>query len=139
MMTRTARPAPIRSSRKGGFTLMEMVITVAIIGILAAIAYPSYQSYLIKARRASAQSYLMDLAQAQQRFLLDARAYTTTETTLSPGGTPADIASFYDIVIAAPAGNPPTFLLTAKAKGKQLSDGDLTIDNLGVKTPTGKW
>jgi type IV pilus assembly protein PilE len=81
----------------------------------------------------------MDLAQGEQRYLLDARAYTATETDLAPGGTPADVAPYYTIAIAAPAANPPTFTITATAKGVQLKDGDLSLDNLGVKTPAGKW
>jgi type IV pilus assembly protein PilE len=138
MTLRFAGHAARPRRRRKGFTLIELVITVAIIGILAAIAYPSYQSYLMKGRRAAAQSYLMDLAQAQQRYLLDRRAYGATEAELGYT-TPTDVASFYTIAVAAPAGNPPSFTITATATGKQTPDGNLTINNLGTKTPAGKW
>ena len=135
--------------RPSGFTLLELVIVVVIVGILAAIAYPSYQEHLKKSRRAAAQSYLMDLAQREQQYLLDARTYAANEVALS-AVAPADVSQFYTIAIdnanamdntcaidaAAPV---PKFMITATPIGAQVSDGDLKIDNRGTKCPSTKW
>src|SRR2546430_1240950 len=64
-----------RIKKSVGFTLIELMITVVVIAILAAIAYPSYQDHLRKGRRASAQAFMVDAANRQQQYLLDARNY----------------------------------------------------------------
>lgn len=124
--------------KHSGFTLIELMITVVIIGILTAIAFPSYQAHLLKGRRASAQAHLMDIAQRQQQYLLDARAYATDLPTLNMT-TPADVSPYYRIAVSSPGGTPPTFVITANPTGIQASDGALSIDNTGVKTPADKW
>jgi len=130
-------------SRKklSGFTLIELLIVVVIVGVLAMIALPSYQNHLIKGRRSAAQSHLMDLAQREQQYFIDKRAYTTV---IGAGGlntaTPAEVSAFYTIAIAVVA-TPPGFTLTATPKSgtPQATDGALTLDNAGTKTPAGKW
>lgn len=123
-----------------GFTLIEIMIAVAIVGILAAIAYPSYTSYLQKGRRASAQAHLVDIAQRQEQYLLDARAYAPDLATLNLT-TPGDVSAYYSpITITAvnTAGAPPTFTVTAtpKAGTAQATDqcGILGINSTGNKT-----
>lgn len=120
-----------------GFTLVELMIAVAIIGILASIAIPSYVEYVKKGRRASAQSHLMEIAQREQQYLLDARTYASSLTTLGVT-TPADVANYYTIQVDV-ADTPPSFTITATAQGTQTSDGNLTLDSTGVKTPASKW
>jgi type IV pilus assembly protein PilE len=115
-----------------GFTLIEVMVVVTIIGILVAIAFPSYQNYLRKGRRAQAQSYLMEVTNAQQQYLLDARSYAPDVTTLKKP-TPTDVSNFYAIAIAV-AGPPPSFTVTATPSGAQAVDGTLTIDSTGAKT-----
>ena len=62
-------------TRNSGFTLIELMITVAVIGILAAVAYPSYNDYLIRATRSAAQSFMLDVSNKEEQYLLDARIY----------------------------------------------------------------
>lgn len=119
-----------------GFTLIEMVIVVAIIGILVAVAYPGYLNYIKKGRRADAQGYLTQVAQRQQQYLLDARAYALggsalTDLTLPVPGT---VSQFYDVTVTPDAPTiPPSFVATAVPKGQQADDGTLTIDQSGKK------
>jgi type IV pilus assembly protein PilE len=120
-----------------GFTLIELMIVVAVIGILASIAYPSYLEYVKKGRRAAAQSHLMEIAQRQQQYLLDARSYASTLTTLGVT-TPDDVSDYYTISLEVDD-TPPSFTITAEAQGVQASDGNLTLNNTGSKTPTDKW
>ncbi|OGS99238.1 MAG: hypothetical protein A3F73_06310 [Gallionellales bacterium RIFCSPLOWO2_12_FULL_59_22] len=130
---------PAAAQRQRGFTLIELMIAVALIGILAAIAYPSYTNHLQKSRRASAQAHLMDIAQRQTQYLLDARAYAEDLGSLSLS-TPDDVAAFYTIAIDADntAGAPPSFTATATRKPgtAQANDkcGTLGIDNTGNKS-----
>jgi prepilin-type N-terminal cleavage/methylation domain len=126
---------PCRVQR--GFTLLELMIAVAVVAILAAIAYPSYQSHLISSRRASAQSHLMDIAQHEQQYYLDARNYTADMSTSGLNmTTPSDVSSYYTISIAVTSGAPPTFTATATpiTGTSQANDGALSINNSGVKT-----
>jgi type IV pilus assembly protein PilE len=113
------------SRRRNGFTLIEVMITVVIIAILASIAIPSYQRYVIRAKRSAAQAQMMDIANRQQQFLLANRSYAD-KTTLAASGysLPADV---------------PGFVLTFTPSGAQQSDGNITLDNQGAKTPADKW
>jgi type IV pilus assembly protein PilE len=123
-----------------GFTLIELMIAVAIMGVLVAIAYPSYSNYLIKGNRAAAKAYLLDIAQKQQGFLLDNRAYADSVADLNVP-EPAEFSRFYTIAVAADNGPPPSFTATAtpKAGTRQKDDGALVINNKGEKTPADKW
>jgi type IV pilus assembly protein PilE len=127
--------------RSHGFTLMEILIAVAIIGILAAIALPSYQKQIQKSNRAAAQALMLDAANKQQIYLSQARAYAASlsELGITPG---ADITKFYDFAVTPAAGPPPTFTITATPKGNQLDDGPLVVTSDGTKTRSGdqsKW
>jgi type IV pilus assembly protein PilE len=129
-------------ARSRGFTLIELMIVVAIIGILASIAYPSYQNHVRKANRAAAQASMMDLANKQQIYLSTARTYATTVNDLIPGGLPTDVTKHYNVAIAVVAGPPPSFTITATpSSSSQAPDGWVALDSNGTKTSEypSKW
>jgi type IV pilus assembly protein PilE len=131
------------SRRIRGFTLLEIMIVVAIVGILAAIVLPSYQDQMRKSRRASAQSHLMEIAAKEHAHFLDTRgSYSTSLSTLHLT-TPTDVSDYFTISIATTAGPPATFTVTATPTGGQVKDlgtgVNLTIDSTGAKLPAGKW
>ncbi|MFZ5523460.1 MAG: type IV pilin protein [Pseudomonadota bacterium] len=136
--------------RMNGFSLIELMIVVVIVGILAAIAVPSYGSYVVKASREAAQAELMELASLQEKIYLNANNYTPNITGGYNGQTAANSSAAagglgrtsgrtsdgkYDLSldIAAPA---QTFTLTATpvAGKKQENDGCLTISESGRRT-----
>lgn len=123
--------------RQRGFTLIELMITVVIVGLLAAVAYPSYRNSMIKTRRAAAQTALADIAQRQQQYLMDARSFTTSLTDLKVT-LPSDVSTYYTVTITTTAGPPPTFTAQAVpvSSQSQASDGTLAINNAGTKTRT---
>ncbi len=131
-----------RRASHRGFTLVELLITIVVVGILVAIAYPSYADHLRKSRRAEAQRVLMDVVLRQQQRLLDTKAYATDLAGTSVS-TPASVASFYDITVAGDntAGTAPTFTATATPRGSQAADscGTLTINQAGTRTPANCW
>lgn len=130
---------PVR--REGGFTLIELMITVAIIGILAAIAYPSYAAYVARTNRAAAKAFLLEVSGRQQRYLLDARSYAADLTALQMSA-PAEVSRNYTITTAPKAGaTPPGFTATATPTAGQAARdagcGTLGIDEAGTKTASG--
>ena len=126
-----------------GFTLIELMIVVAVVGILSMVALPQYQQYVIRGNRAAAEAFMMDVANRQKQFLLDARSYAPDLATLTMSVLPANVSNNYTVTVSAPvvAGAPPTFIVTAApvAGSKQANDGTLTLDDLGAKLPVGKW
>lgn len=123
-----------------GFTLIELMITLAIVAILAAIGYPSYTSHVKKSNRRAAQAQMLDIANRQQQFLLANRAYASkTQLTDSGYNLPSDLSGKYDYAITVGTGTVPAFTITFTASGNQVSDGDLTFNSEGVKLPADKW
>jgi type IV pilus assembly protein PilE len=133
--------------RHAGFTLIELMIAVAIVAIVAMIAIPSYKAQLVKGRRSSAEAALLDIAQREQQYLLDARGYAYSVTALYSvaalnAAIPVNVLNYYTISFAPPPlVGPPTFtaLATPIAGTAQAGDVTLTIDQTGAKAPANIW
>jgi type IV pilus assembly protein PilE len=127
--------------RTQGFTLIELMIVVAIVGILATIAYPSYQQYIIRSNRVAAQSQMMEIANLQQQFLIANRTFADS-TTLSASGfsLPPEVSRHYDFAVTLDeVATQPRYLITFTPKANQSTDGTLTLDSNGTKSPLDKW
>ena len=130
----------MRNSKQNGFTLIELMVAVAIVGILASIAYPSYTSYIIKGNRSAAQAQMLDIANRQQQFLLANRAFASTTTLNSSGyALPSTLTGKYTHAVEVGTGTVPSFTITFTATGNQTSDGNITLNSDGVKSPAAKW
>jgi type IV pilus assembly protein PilE len=138
-------PRGLSARAQRGFTLIEVMITVAIIAILAAVALPSYQDSVRKSRRADAQAFMSDVVSRQQHFLLDRRAYAASITDAATDNglgmtIPENVSKFYTVALVTDNdARPPSFEITGTPKGGQASDacGKLTVDQAGQKSAAG--
>lgn len=134
-------------NRRGssGFTLIELIITVAIIAILARIAYASYTESVNRAKRSQAQTAIISLAQAMERYYTKCNSYNSTTSpcattigaanapTIFPANVPATGTAYYTLSLAVPNAN--TYTITATRTGVMSNDacGDFTFASSGAK------
>lgn len=124
-----------------GFTLIELMISVAIIGILASVVYPAYSEYVLKSRRSEAMRLLVEAAAKQEQYYSDFKTYTTNMTELGYSANPyVSDSGYYSISVTTSSSNISSqFTLKATAKSLQTKDTsckELSFDHVGRKTAT---
>ena len=130
MLDPATQPPMTATNRHGGFTLIELMIVIAIMGILAGIAYPQYSQYVQKSRRADGQLALLEEIQALERC--KSTRYSYANCTLTHATSPEN---YYTITLTSTAS---TFAITATGQNQQAKDTDckvMTINQLGERTP----
>lgn len=140
--------------RRGhGFTLIELIVTLVIVGILTAIAIPSYQSYVLRSNRSVASRLLLDIANREERYYLANRSYTSDLTQLGYGAQQISVDSNGSEVpstsasriylISVTAANASGYTLNAAAQNRQTKDTGcttMTINQTATKVPSsGCW
>lgn len=124
-----------KQQKNRGFSLIELLITVAIVGVLAGVAYPSYTDYVTRSNRSEAQRELMRFANLQEQVFVDRRTYAADMKGLGFSTVSIDTDSG-NYTISVSAQSATTFTLKAAAKGSQTRDTacpTLTINELGQK------
>jgi type IV pilus assembly protein PilE len=139
----TNRTSFLSSRRIGGFTLIELMITVVVLSIIVGIAMPAYTQQMRKSRRTEARNAMLDLAGREERFLSVSNSYSLVPTDVGYSGTKFPVFlpdGYYKLDMAAdpnaPA-NTPSFIITATASGQQASDTDcatFTVNQQGAQT-----
>jgi len=130
------------STKTLGFTLIELLITVAIIGILASVAYPAYTDFILRANRSEGQRELMRLANLQEQVFVDTRSYASNMKGLGMSTDEYTTESGNYLISVASGATTTSFTLQAVAKKSQVNDTGCTtlkIDYLGAKTPKKCW
>jgi type IV pilus assembly protein PilE len=121
-----------------GITLIELMIVLVVVGILASIAYPSYQEYILRSRRTEGKAMLMDVVARLERHYMNQNSYTTDLTELGfSSASPTSAEGKYQASVAAgPSGDIETsYTVTVSPQwpGGDGKCGNLTLDSRGTK------
>jgi type IV pilus assembly protein PilE len=123
-------------SKSAGFTLIEIMVAVAILAIITAVAFPAYQAQGLKSKRADGIAMLMDVAGKQERYMVDHSAYTSDMTLLGYAASPvASQKGYYNVSAVLSNGN-LSYTLTATAQANQAADvcGNLILSSTGQRS-----
>lgn len=137
-----------------GFSLVELVVAVAVIGILLAIAMPAYNQYLIRANKAAAKAALLEIASRQEQYIMTAGSYGTLAQI---GYTlPTEVSTYFDVSVTTGTNSGssvtamqglPIFTVSASGKAGTIQSGQpaagattaLSINQFGLKLPVTEW
>jgi len=127
--------------RQHGFTLMELMIVVVIIGILSGVAFPAYKAYVDRAKRSEGKAFLMEIAARQERYYFDNNSYATDARNLGYGSTtPSSDESHYTLVNPIDEGDSGDITTSYKLQIDTVSPwvddtcgGYLTLDSKGAQ------
>jgi len=163
-MSRTNNKVAANGNTQRGFTLIELMVVVAIVTILVAIGIPSYRQHVVKSNRSAAEGFIAQAANKEEQVMLDLRSYVVVGlpgnaasvnnplfVTTPPTGiglaVPDGVSTNYNLYIQVPNPNTPTiaatYLISAAAVGPQQAQDTqcptLTMDQTGAKAPAGCW
>lgn len=127
-----------------GFSLIELLIAIAVVGILAAIALPSYQDHIRRGNRGDGQSALLEASSRMERYYYDNNAYTTDLTDIGyPSSNNVQTSEgHYLMSVSAPTAGCPIatcYAIEVVAQNNQTADGNLSVNSMGEKLPVEKW
>ena len=125
--------------KQSGFTLVELMIVLVIIGILAGFAVPSYQDSVMRGSRGEGMTAMLDIMRAQEDYFANNYTYTTTLTDLNYSATVITDSERYSITASQCTGEALTACveLKAVAQNGQQSDGNLILDSIGNRSRNG--
>ena len=129
-------------NRSQGFSLIELMIAVVIVGILAAIAIPMYSDYVTRSRRADGQATLMQVAQELERCYTQFSKYNDNSCSVINGGVVSETSDQGFYVVTANKLDESAFTLTATPQNEQADDtdcGELKLTHLGIQLPPDCW
>ena len=160
-MTRTSTPPtvvrnPLRRAMQRGFTLVELVIAVALIGILLAFAMPGYNQYLIRANKAAAKAVILDVFSRQEQYMMNSGTYGTLAQLNYT--VPTEVSTYFDVTLTTGTNTTssivalqgmPIFLLCVSGKAGTIQANEpagtscpgtaYSVNQFGLKLPVAAW